>query len=208
MKATLVKIDVVSADLGKTAKEIVELVDGGTLLEPGLVWVFDLSQRVNTGRRDLRFWRFEIHARAEGKQDALRGLELDAVVERILPANRDRLQAGELDLLWQLRPCRRFNLNRHFTQPKRCAQRVYVRAELIAFLKRRWLGATFTRPHWKSSPVVPSPARVAPRCKRRPPQFLPGDVMRILRGEDNLPENRNQENQQPTKQQQEKETNL
>src|SRR5579859_7436461 len=136
MKATLVKVDVASADLGKTAKEILEMTDGGNLLDPGLVWVFDLSQRTNTGRRDLRFWRVEIQARADGKLEALRGLELDVVVDRILPANRDRLQAGELDLLWQLRPCRRFNLNRHLKQPRRCLQRIYLRTELTAFLKR------------------------------------------------------------------------
>lgn len=168
MKATLVTVDVASADLGKTAKEIFDLVDGGSLLEPALVWVFDLSVRQRWGRRELRFWRMELSTRADGRK--LGELELDAVLDRILPEDHMSLTAGELDLLWQMRPRTRLDLNRQLKRRtlKLYKKKDYPRWVLREFLKQRWLGATYERPHWKSVPVVPSRARVSPHCGGRP----------------------------------------
>ena len=167
IKATLVKVDVASADLGRTAKDIFDLVDGGSLLEPALVWVFDLSPRAGRGynRRELRFWRGELGAREQGRAEELRGLEIDAVIERILPEGRTRLTAGELDLLWQLRPRTRLDMNRQLARRRRrlYARKDYPREVLTAFLKRRWLGVAYQRPHWRASSAVPSPIRISPR---------------------------------------------
>jgi hypothetical protein len=167
MKATLVKVDVASADLGKTAKEIIELADGGSLLEPALVWVFDLSTSRSKSRRELRFWRVELDARANGKAETVRGLEVDAVVNRILPEGRTKLFAGELDLLWQLRPRSRLDLDRQFARRRKLYhKKTYPRWILLEFLKRRWLGACYHRPHWQKAPTIPARARIAAPCAK------------------------------------------
>ena len=139
---SLVKVEAVRALTGEGYDAIFERVDGGSLLQKPLVWVFDFSSTWPDGKlRDLRFWRAELES-APGKYGHY---ELAWVIAKILPEKRTNFQAGEVDQLFML------------TRPGRKALRTalggtlaertsfYPRADLVRFLEARWLKAVYTR---------------------------------------------------------------
>ena len=148
MQASLVKIDVAAADLGKSVAMIFDLVEGSYLLEPGLVWVFNLANNAAGARRDLRFWRPELTARAQGagqSPTAYGRYEIDWVIARILPEKRSQFHAGEVDQLFQIRPRTRIDFGAELNGELKEGRNFYARPVLAQFLKRRWLGAISAR---------------------------------------------------------------
>jgi len=142
MNAALVKIDVAAAALGWSAARLFDLVDAGTLIEPGFEWVFDFANGQGglrgSHRRDLRFWFPEIEARSEQRPAPAR--TIDAVVTRILPRARQNFHAGEVDQLFQLRPRTRIDLHDELAGSLKSGRHQYHRDDLAAFLMRRWIG--------------------------------------------------------------------
>jgi hypothetical protein len=147
MNAQLVKIDVAAADLDKSVKALFEMADGGTLIERALQWVFDFSNgdacRIGQHRRDLRFWRPEILARASkdvSLHNKYRGWQLDWVLARILPPKRLNFHAGEVDQLFQLRPRTRIDFGEELNGKIAGGRNFYTRDVLVKFLTGRWIG--------------------------------------------------------------------
>lgn len=145
MNSTLVKIDVASADLGLSAARVFELVDGGTTKDQALVWVFNLAHKLDGHRRDLRFWRSELRARGQGDASHCR-LKIGQVIALILPERRTTFHAGEVDMLFQLRPRCRIDYGRELAGYLASGAHVYSRPALADFLQRRWIGAALVRP--------------------------------------------------------------
>src|ERR1019366_4865842 len=143
MNAQLVKIDVAAADMDKSVKMLFELAEGGTLIEHGLQWVFDLSNGA-TERRDLRFGRPELLVRASDDaalHNKYRGWQLEWVLARILPVRRINFHAGEVDRLFQLRPRTRIDFGAELNGEMKGGRNFYARPVLVEFLNNRWLGS-------------------------------------------------------------------
>jgi hypothetical protein len=149
MNAVLVKIDVACADLQVGVRVIERMVDGGDLVTRGLVWVFDLANdHYSSSRRELRFWRTELLARASKdstKQHKYGNWELDWVIAQILPTRRKTFQAGEVDQLFQIRHNTRLAFGAELNGNLRNGANTYDRENLASFLRRRWLGNCFDR---------------------------------------------------------------
>ena len=147
MNAALVKIDVAAAHLGWSASKLFDLVDGGTLIDTGFVWVFNLANDLSGERRDLRWWWPEVEARAVGNTKFY-GYQIDWVIKRILPEKRVNFHADEVDQLFQIRPRTRIDLHAELSGTQSAApggRHFYARTDLADFLKRRWLGAIYKR---------------------------------------------------------------
>jgi len=153
MKPQLVKIDVAAADLGKSVARIFDLVDGGTPEEAGLLWCFDLSKNIGSKRRDLRFWRPELTARAQGDQQKYCRMEITAVIAMVLPEQRESFHAGEVDQLLQMRPRTRIDLGADLPGRLKDRRHTYSRQALESFLKRRWIGAAIFKVKGKGVPA-------------------------------------------------------
>jgi hypothetical protein len=138
MKPKLVKIDVVLAMLGQSARKVYALADGGTINEPGFLGVFNLAANPKARCRDLRFWFVEVENRAIGNPTIFAGFNLDQVLAEILPPRRANFRAGEVSELFQIRQNTRIDLLIGHKTP---AGFVYTRDELADFLKSRWIGA-------------------------------------------------------------------
>jgi hypothetical protein len=152
----IVKIDVAADLLGKPVRVIEQMVSGGNrdLFIHPLVWVFDLASSAEGRAQRPRFWRTELMAHASNEPQRYCGWELEWVLNQILPAKRVNFQAGELDMLFQLRPITRTRLHADMLA---CAQAIkvpwspsdavnfYPRSILVSFLTRRWLGAIYDR---------------------------------------------------------------
>ena len=141
----LVKIDVAAVDLNRSARQVFDLVIGGTLLEPGLTWVFNLANDPADSRRDLRFWRPELQQRRTGSgpqvgADDVSLLPLEEVLARILPVTRTNFAAGEVDQMFQIRPRTRIDFGMELAGQMRGTGRFYSRAALAEFLRRRHIG--------------------------------------------------------------------
>ena len=148
MNAALVKIDVAAAALGWSAYKLFDLMDGGTLLEKGFAWVFNLANDPAGERRDPRFWWQEIEARDSvdhSKHDKFSYYEIDWVINKILPIKRQNFHAGEVDQLFQIRRRTRIDLHGELAGQLDGGRNFYKRAALAAFLKARWLGAVSER---------------------------------------------------------------
>jgi hypothetical protein len=145
MNAQLVKIDVAAAALGWGADKLFDLVDGGSLLERGFAWVFNLANDAEGGRRDLRFWFPEIQARAKGNDRQYSFYEIEWVIVRILPEKRVNFHAGEVDQMFQIRPRTRIDLHDEICGRLDGGRNFYSRKALAEFLRRRWLGAVYSR---------------------------------------------------------------
>lgn len=162
MNAALVKIDVAAATLGWSAAKLFDLVEGpgrsGDLIEKSFVWVFNLANNPAGERRDLRFWMPELTARSVSTSGRTKfdGYQIDWVIARVLPEKRVNFHAGEVDQLFQIRPRTRIDLHEELTGARsgeRGARNFYSRVELAEFLKRRWLGALYSR-----KPLLPCAA--------------------------------------------------
>ena len=145
MKTELVKIDVAAADLGKSVKQIFDLVEGGRLDEPGLLWIFNLAVNFHSSRRSLRFWRPELLARSQGEPGKYSRQEIMGVIGFILPMNRANFHAGEVDQLLQIRPRSRIDFGDGMPGRLNSGRHTYSRQALEAFLKSRWIGATILK---------------------------------------------------------------
>lgn len=168
MKATLVKIDVAAAALGWSAAKLFDLVEGGSLLEPGFEWVFNLANDVHGERRDLRWWWQEIEERrAEREEGKSKRYELREVIDQILPVKRTNFHAGEVDQMFQIRPRTRIDLHDELSVSQRDGHNFYSRYSLAAFLRRRWVGAAARPGHREAdsdSHQVPlKPAALQPK---------------------------------------------
>lgn len=145
MRAALIKIDGVAERLGRGVRAVEAMVDGGDLVDGGLVWVFDLAK--TDTRRELRFWLREVEARASdrGQFHKLANWELDWVLAQILPPSKKFFQAGEVDHLFQIRHNTRLEFGAELNGNLTNGANTYARANLVAFLTRRWLGAVYDR---------------------------------------------------------------
>jgi len=141
MNPVLVTIDVAAADLGKSVRTICELVDGGTQHVRGLAWVFNVASNPKSRNREMRFWRAELLAHAQGNAAAYGRFELAQVINLILPEKRANFHAGEVDQMFQFRPSTRIDLHTEIESRREGNRYVYPRATLARFLQRRWLGA-------------------------------------------------------------------
>jgi hypothetical protein len=140
MNAALVKVDVAADRLNWSAVEVLSLADEGTLLKPGFTWVWNLAQSLTGERRDLRFWAVEIRARALSGE-TFAEMELTQVISQILPLNRTNFHAGEVDVMFQIRPRTRIDLHAELAGSLKSGRNQYHRDDLAAFLKRRWIHA-------------------------------------------------------------------
>jgi hypothetical protein len=144
MKTELVKIDVAAADLGRSVARISDLVDGGRLGEPGLLWTFNLAVDFHSQRRSLRFWRPELLALAQGEPGKYHRHKIAGVIALILPEKRASFHAGEVDQLLQIRPRTRIDYGDELPGRLNDRRNTYSRQELESFLKRRWIGAAIS----------------------------------------------------------------
>ena len=139
----LIKIDVAAALFGnrKSVSQLFEMAEGGSLTEKALLWVFDLSN--GEVRRDLRFWAPEIEARVSAdasKHNKYCGWELDWVIAKIVPVTINEYRAGQVDLMFQIRPRTRIDFGEELNGNKRNGANTYQRENLVKFLTTRWLG--------------------------------------------------------------------
>jgi hypothetical protein len=141
MKTALVKIDLATATLGKSAKKVFELVDGGTVSENGFLWIFNVACNPRSRARQLRIWWPELIARTQGDAAKYSHCKIEQVIADILPPSRSTFQAGEVDQLFQIRPNTRIDYGMELAAVMKAGRNSYSRATLAAFLKRRWLGA-------------------------------------------------------------------
>jgi hypothetical protein len=140
----LVTIDFAAADLGKSVARVFELVDGGSVHETGLLWVWNLANDAKGKRRSLRFWRPELVSHSQGRPREFSGHTIDSVVAQILPERRTSFEAGIVDRLLQIRPRSRIDLGVELKGTLQNGRHLYSRASLADFLKRRWIGATIS----------------------------------------------------------------
>lgn len=144
MNAALVKIDVAAVDLHKSIPEILRMVDGGDLVLPGLVFVFNVARDPASRDRELRFWREELLAvDFAARQNPCARVPFDKALRRILPERITNFHAGQVDELFQLRPRTRIDLHGELRAAGANGGRhFYARTDLAAFLQRRWLAKT------------------------------------------------------------------
>lgn len=136
-RSVLVKADVVMSVLGLRADEVYERVDGGSLLHPGFLWVWDVAVGRKT-KRDLRFFAREIIA-----PESTAKLELSAVLDIILPPKRGSYHSGDLLRMLQIRRPTladlRDELNGELAGARNC---IFPAVAVRDFLTRRWQGAS------------------------------------------------------------------
>ena len=140
MHPTLVKIDVAAFALGKDIRKIEQMVDGGTVKQSGLLWVFNFAVNPKGKHRALRFWRPELLDRGGGKLAGYRQMRIEEVISQILPASREYFNAGEVNEMFQVRPRTRIDYGVELPGKQTPRGNVYPRPALAAFLRRRWIG--------------------------------------------------------------------
>jgi hypothetical protein len=144
MNAQLVKIDVAADLMNRGIPDIMDMVDGGTLLVRGLTWVWNVARDPHSRDRELRFWRNEVVARGSKDVSVHRrysSYEIEWVINKILPWQKKTIHAGELDQLFQLRPRTRIDLHDEICGTMMSGRNSYSRDIIAAFLKRRWLAS-------------------------------------------------------------------
>lgn len=141
MNAALVKIDVAAVDLKHGVPSIQKMVDGGDLLLPGLVWVFNVARDLNSRDRELRFCRLELQGVSfNPPRNPYARHKLGEMIALILPEGINNFQAGQVDDLFQLRPRTRIDLHEEICGKLISGRNSYSRTVLASFLRRRWLG--------------------------------------------------------------------
>lgn len=146
MFCPLVKIDVVAHMLNRSARQIFDLVDGGSPMEAGLMWVFNLARNSSGHRRDLRFWDSEIKARAAGEAAKYHNQDLAWVLSQIMPVSRQSFPAGEVSRLLQVRHQTRLSYGEQLPGRRHSCGNTYERPALEHFLRLRWIGNFLPRP--------------------------------------------------------------
>jgi len=145
MSPSLIKIDAAAAVLGKSAPQIFDLLEGGSLSEAGLLWVFNLAHNRAGTRRDLRLWLPELKACVAGQPRQYHSQDIRQTLAQILPGNRQRFNAGDVDCLFQIRPRTRLDFGTELPGYRVAGRTIYARSALESFLIRRWLGAATGR---------------------------------------------------------------
>ena len=135
MKSVLVKLDVAAALLEKSPGNVLKMVDGGSLRDGCLLWVFNLATNPKAGKRDLRLWRSEIEAVLHKAPFPI--TTLHQALEKILPVTVANWAPGRLCVEFQIRDNTLIKLRHKINQPAG----MIPRAKLAAFLSRRWTGA-------------------------------------------------------------------
>lgn len=136
----LVKIDVAAHVLNRSVRQIFDLVDGGTHVEVGLMWVFNLAVNPAGYRRELRFWCPEIEARRAGQPAKYHNRDVAWVISQILPGNRQSFQPGQINDLLQVRHNTRLEYGTQLPGIRHSCGNTYQRPALERFLALRWLG--------------------------------------------------------------------
>ncbi len=135
-RSPLAKVDSVALLTGRPVRTIYQMTDGGDLIHGHLQWVWNVAVDPAGKIRDLRYWVGE--ALAPERQ---RGLELDTVIDFILPPRRREFAAGELQQLLQVRDNTLLELRSQMGGALRAHCNFYPRAAVADFFRRRWLGA-------------------------------------------------------------------
>lgn len=129
-RVPLVGMDTVVAARGESVHIIEKYVEQGHLM-----WAFDVAVKQGH-KRDLRFWNKEVSpfaARRSEELAVLHKMDVDAVVKDIL-GDRPTYTPGELCLLLRIsRP----TLMRLRPELSPHGEQTYLRANIVAFLKRR-----------------------------------------------------------------------
>ena len=142
MKPALVKIDVATVWLSRSARQVYDFVDGESVSEAGLLWVFNLARNLRDGKRDLRFWIPELKARAEGQARKYHQQDIQWIIAQILPVNRQTFNAGDVDQLFQIRHDTRLAYGAELPGKLIAGRNAYQMPTIGKFLERRWLGAS------------------------------------------------------------------
>ena len=115
--------------------QVYALADGADLLQPGFLWVWDLSVDRNI-KRELLYWLPELEAR-----EMFAKANLETIIELILPKTRTQFHSGELLRMFFIsRPTLiklRSELHGTLTGSRNC---FFPRVAVAEFLRRRWLG--------------------------------------------------------------------
>lgn len=135
----LVKADTAAVYLGMRVAKVYDLATGGSRNEPGLLWVFNLANDLERGRRDLRFLRAELVARGKGQDAQFQKMNLEQVLATFLPLRRERFSSGEVDRLLNVRHNTRLYYQ-DLPGVRSLPGYVYTRQSLVDFLTKRWLG--------------------------------------------------------------------
>ena len=85
----LTSVDGVALLRRSNRRAIYKLVDGGTLFDRGLEWVFNIAVDATSPKRELRFWTREILA-----PETVAGLSLEQVLGNILPTTIKNFHSG------------------------------------------------------------------------------------------------------------------
>ena len=143
---------------GLRRDEIIDRVDGASLLHRGFAWVWDFAPRQIRNQkseirnqkcptvRNLRFWRAEVlaYGRPDGRKYG--DYELAWVINQILPPGRRHFHSGEVLRLFGLSRNALLRLRAELDGKLAGARNVmFTRENLAAFLQRRWLGAAGVR---------------------------------------------------------------
>ena len=136
ISAPLLTINSVMALRRKSADEIYELVDGGTLLDRGLKWVFNLATDPQGKIRDLRFFALEILA-----PDSVKDMTEAEVIGTILPTAIKNFHSGQVCQTFVIRRPTLMALRAQLGGELQAEVRscFFPRATLVAFLKARHL---------------------------------------------------------------------
>jgi hypothetical protein len=129
---SLLKIDAAAYLRRTTVDNLFKLSEGGTLIDHGLEWVFNVATNANGVERDLRFWSQEIEAPETTDKSSLAGM-LAVLLPRKL-----NFASQEVTSLLQIRRSHLMQLRRVRALPP---GKFTSRAALENFLQSRWLGA-------------------------------------------------------------------
>lgn len=129
IRAVLLSTKAAGALRGKNERQMRELAEGGSLIEAGLEWVFNVAVDAGSDKRDLRFYAGEIIC-----PEFQRGKRLADVVNAILPPTRKDFPIGQLVLEWQVTHQHIYNLKTARELPPGSFT---PRNALVSFLMRR-----------------------------------------------------------------------
>lgn len=132
----LVKVDFVTALLGKPVDDVFAMVDGASLTDAGLQWVWNIATNPKGKMRNLRFWVKEM-----SEPKSLAGLTLEEAIDRMLPITREEYFSGQVCSMFQIRRPTLHLLRKQLGVEQRKGARYFPRVSLAAFLRARWCGA-------------------------------------------------------------------
>ena len=141
VRSAFCDIETVACIAGLPIEHVYEMVERGRFL-----WVWNVSSRIASKKRELRFWSCEINDRS-----SVRKLKLDAVIQAAVPYRSH--VSGQFDGLrtWEFRHLLRLSkptlhLMREELGICGTARSLFIpRANIEQFFTRRWLGKILKR---------------------------------------------------------------